>query len=416
MSASVTPAKVLVAIALALASLLISWICLANLLADLSGGPRTAMVWSTDSVLMAQAAQEDFLQAGSEAQFAAVSHLAKNALTRGPLENTALLVLALDADRRGDHARAGAMMSVLGARSRRDTQVELWLFEQAVEGRRYGQAFTHADVLLRRRRELSELLFPIMTSSLRNEAAIGPLIDLLSQTPSPSWRRDFLATLSEQDDAVAIRVLGLLARRTGIAETEFEPLVSRYVANGDYRRAHQVWASLRPGASGPPVEAPYNGSFLDGAGSPPFNWRTTTSGDGAVSELGAAADGRTALYLQFSLSQRARLVEQLLVLDPGTYRLNWEAMAVDGDPPLTMSWRITCAGRDEIVLADISHSLSGNTWRPFHADIGVPADGCPAQWLRLSNRPQDSFAPAHAWYSRIAIHPLAVGESSETAS
>ena len=111
-------------------------------------------------------------------------------------------------------------------------------------------------------------------------------------------------------------------------------------------------------------------------GMAPFNWYfpATTSG--------VAERSPTGLQVEFYGRDTAELAGQLLTLAPGRYRLSVIAEgAADGEGS-KLSWTLEClqskARLGELVLTKVSYSP-----RRLGGEFTVPAQGCPAQWLRL---------------------------------
>ncbi len=108
------------------------------------------------------------------------------------------------------------------------------------------------------------------------------------------------------------------------------------------------------------------------------------SRQGAASAIGPPGGAGGALHVQ---SYRGRVVfrkvSKLLVLPPGKYVLDGREKAAAFDTERGTVWRIHCAGPKPRVLG-ASQPLKGTTdWQAFDAAFEVPADTCPAQWLRL---------------------------------
>lgn len=402
-------------IGLLIAALPLLWFCLSEVLADrgLVRNPDAALIWAPARAgLMALAAEDKADNAKAETERAAADSLARRALAREPLENRALRVLALDADRRGAVGAAYPLMTALGGRTLRDTQVQLWLAERALTRRGYQDAFQHMNVVLRRDPSLSAVLFPAIGDALGAPEAMTALVGPLAT--APDWRSGFVSALVNRPDGTPLaKDLLLRLNRTPAPATEAEigQLVSK-IAEKDDRGARETWLQFLPTPPQGESRLLYDGGFKGLPGPPPFNWRLGQQ-QGVLAEKVQAPDGRTALQVQYPASKRRTLAEQRLALAPGAYRLTGETMADPGEAPIDLTWTLACD--DDTVLAEAPIRRQGAGWRRFGVDFVAPRTGCTTQWLSLTNTAQDSFATAQAWFSRMAIAPGEAARTSEGA-
>jgi hypothetical protein len=403
-----TPVRVLSALViLALAAPLL-WFQFAFVRSEqaLASGVRPALAWNPHRAeFLASAAELAADQAKDARGHAEAARLARQALAAGPLENRALLVLALDADRRENEGEAGRLMGVLGARTNRNTQVQLWLAQRALLAQDYSAGFTHLDAALRRAPGLGRALYPVLAVALEDPLAVRPMAQRLRA--GPEWREKFIAYLTRREDAAPQAQALLAALRGepgGATDAEVEGLMATLLMSGDLARARNVWKSFLPQSAAGAEDAPYDGAFRGLPGAAPFNWRLETD-DGVTAERTQALDGRPALHVQYSVARRHILAEQLLLLPPGAYRLTGESMSETGEAPARLSWRMSCAEQAGGDFVETPLSGESGGWRAFSADFDVPAQGCAAQSLRLVNAAQDSFAGADAWISNLRITP-----------
>jgi hypothetical protein len=151
------------------------------------------------------------------------------------------------------------------------------------------------------------------------------------------------------------------------------PLMNTLIGAGQYAKAHEIWSR----ASGSPTDALiHDVSFSDTLAPPPFNWSLTSSPVGLTERQ---AGGR--LHVVFYGQQDGILASQLLLLQPGPYRL---AVQVLGDPvrARALNWSIWC-DKAASPIASVALDEATRGWR-----FDVPT-GCPAQWLKLSGSSGD---------------------------
>jgi hypothetical protein len=372
----------------------------------LASGVRPALAWNPHRAeFLASAAELAADQAKDAKGHAEAVRLAREALAAGPLENRALLVLALDADRRRAEAEAGGLMKVLGARTNRNTQVQLWLAQRALLAQDYAAGFLHLDAALRRAPDLGRAVYPVLAVALEDPRAIPPMAQRLRA--GPEWREKFIPYLTRREDAAPQAQALLAALRGGeggTTDAEVEGLMATLLMSGDLAKARNVWRSFLPRSAASADGAPYDGEFRGLPGAAPFNWRLETD-DGVTAERTQALDGRPALHVQYSVARHHVLAEQLMLLPPGAYRLTGEGMTEAGEAPARLSWRVSCAEQAGSAFVETPVRGESGGWRTFSADFDVPAQGCAAQSLRLVNAAQDSFAGADAWISNLRITP-----------
>ena len=105
------------------------------------------MVAPWEPVALDELAQRQLTSTSGE--LSSVEDLARRALLSDPLDSRALSLLGFVAERKGDLARAEALMSLAAARSWRNPAPHVWLFAQAIRRGKFEEALVQADGLLR---------------------------------------------------------------------------------------------------------------------------------------------------------------------------------------------------------------------------------------------------------------------------
>ena len=197
----------------------------------------------------------------------------------------------------------------------------------------------------------------------------------------PRLRRLFAADPRLADAALAalatdarntLTVLSLADPSLMSPQTTWAPrLIQSLVAAGDYSRARMVWSQVaRVSSAGAPLI--YDPAFRDGNAPAPFNWTLTSSTVGFAERRKGGG-----LHVLYYGQEDGPLASQLLILQPGSYRL---AMQVSGDPARlrSLAWAVTCANSNASVARIIlDPAAAAKGWT-----ITIPA-GCPAQKLEL---------------------------------
>ena len=198
------------------------------------------------------------------------------------------------------------------------------------------------------------------------------------------------ATLSSlsADPRNADLVLGLGDIRARAATAMWPgKLVASLIGAQEYARARAVWGRI---AGTGPASGIFDPTFTDSTSPPPFNWVLTSSTVGL-------AERRRGLHVIFYGQEDGALASQLLLLEPGAYRL---AMPVSGDAAhaRALVWSLTCANSNTSIsrfVLDPEAAARGWTFT-------VPA-GCPAQKLELSGVSADMPQQVDVTVSRLQL-------------
>src|SRR5438552_7174401 len=126
----------------------------------------------------------------SSGELGSVEDLARRALLSDPLDSRALSLLGLVAERKGDLARAEALMSLAAARSWRNPAPHVWLFAQAIRRGKFEEALVQADGLLRVNWRYEATIFPVLAVFGVDPRGLAALEGVLAA--NPPWRRSFL--------------------------------------------------------------------------------------------------------------------------------------------------------------------------------------------------------------------------------
>lgn len=347
--------------------------------------PDAALSWYADEPAALDKLAADELS-GPKGNLDAARAWAQRALRSNPLDDRALFLLGLTAERKGDPQRADTLMQISGARSWRERATQSWLFNRAVRRGDFANALPHVDAILRVNLDAYELLFPVLAAFTVDPNAFKALTDFL--TTSPPWRSWFLARLSAQlaNQARLVQLYSALKDTPNPPTTgELKPYLNRLIKDGDFERAHQIWRSTLPATLSATEILLYNGDFELAVNDLPFNWELRSI-TGADMQIAAASDGRKTRVLHIEFSGARVLfanVRQLLVLPPGNYSLTGRQKAEGLRAARGLWWRIFCADNPKTVLGRTELVLGPLPWSDFTLQFRVPASGCKAQWLQL---------------------------------
>ena len=181
----------------------------------------------------------------SSGELSSVEDLAQRALLSDPLDSRALSLLGLVAERKGDLARAEALMSLAAARSRRNPAAHVWLFAQAIRRGKFEEALTHADGLLRVYPRYSATIFPILTVFGIDPGGLAALEGALAA--NPPWRGSFLAdVVNGANEGLMTQLYQSLIHSSQPPTTnELKPYLNRLIRMGRFDEAYQDWRATK---------------------------------------------------------------------------------------------------------------------------------------------------------------------------
>jgi hypothetical protein len=370
------------------------------------------MVAPWEPIALDEAAERQLTSTSGE-EFSSAEDLARRALLSDPLNSRALSLLGLIAERRGDLARAEALMSLSAARSWRNPAPHIWLFAQAIRRGKFEEALTQADGVLRVDRDFQATIFPILALLGTDPHGLAALEGALAA--NPPWRRSFLgeAVVNGANDRLMTQLYQSLIRSSDPPTAlEMKPYLDRLILMGRFEEAFQDWRATSLQAE-TPARYPYNGNFegpLDGL---PFNW-VFDDVSGAEIQITAAPDrgNSHALRVQFS-GARATLgrAGQLLMLAPGSYRLELAVKASSLRTERGLVWQISCA-ESRTMLAETNPVTGTAPWIDLRVKFSVPSSDCRAQWLKLiipARTASETEIEGEAWFENFRIIAEATG-------
>lgn len=330
--------------------------------------------------------------------YAKAETLAQAAIRAAPIEPESAALLGAARLGKGDAAGAQAAFLVAGRFGWRTPITQYYWMSEALAVGDYRVAAMRLDAMLRQQPQLvssRELMAPMESSA----AGRGALAERL--VPGPAWLEPYAGAVFElSPEVVHLRadVLDDLARAgRPVGCVRAGPLTTALVSAGDMPRAAAMWRAQCPERGhGLIADADFAGLQVHAARSP-FDW--VVIGDSDVS-LSLAPDGKGAgryLVLASSASFPRKVLTQLVLLQPGAYRLSWAARTEAGSPTTRVVPTVSCD-------ADSRDWLSARYDEParrYVADFTVDAT-CAGRWVSFAILPgTESLALAN-----IALEPL----------
>jgi hypothetical protein len=334
---------------------------------------------------------------------------AELALRNDPLNARALRILGQLSGLDSDEQKTKHFMRTASRRSLRESIAVYWMTRNSYENGDYHAATRYADILLRTRPDIAEHVLWILGKIAEYETASGDLEQLLAA--NPPWRPQFFSRLPANISDARTPLEVLLSLKDSPAPptaADLKSYLNFLISKGFHELAYYVWLQFLPGEQLGKVGLLFNGDFEVVPSGLPFDW-TFTQGPGVTIKIGERPDedGGHALDLEFGAGRVALLgIVQLVVLAPGNYRFQGKTN-VDVVSQRGLRWRITCAGKEAIQIAE-SPMVQGSSavWQDFSFSFTVPETDCPAQRIRLvfdARSASEQFISGSIWYDDLQI-------------
>lgn len=325
---------------------------------------------------------------------AQASELARRALRQDPTAVAAVATLGLNADLHGDKSTARRNFAYAQKLSRRELRTQLFMIEDAVQRGDMAAALHHYDVTLRVFPNMSELLYPVLSSASTDPAIRQELTGILAG--QPLWGESFIDFVSRRSpDPKSTAALFLDLRRAGvpIPETARTGVIDTLIAAGQADAAWAYYAAIHPGADrqrlrdprfAMPVEVPSQ-----------FDWSPINDGSGLTTGIQGGVFDFSA-----PASIGGPMLKQTLLLPPGIYRLTGHSMGIDQTTNALPYWTLRCQDGRELGRVDVPNSIlaGGN----FSGTFSIPA-GCPLQDLVLIGRPSEAVSGLSGQIDRVNL-------------
>lgn len=336
----------------------------------------------------------------SRADSISAGRQATQALLQDATAVDALVVLAFQAQLRGEAARSDQYFGLVSAFSRRETGANIWAIEQAVNRGDIAGALYRYDLALRASNDVSQILFPILASALAEPAVRSALVNRL--VGRPSWKDRFLEfAATKSNNPLATRDFFLAANRSGvpIADVHWAAVVDGLLRVGMPEEAWKYYRSRFPNARRSESRDP---NFAEPSRARTrFDWLPAETSEVSAAIIRQGNSG----VLEFALASPGGGVvatqEQLLA--PGVYRLDAQTSGF-AQPSLSQPFfKLRCAGgRDlgRIVLSQSSQDRARTT-----GSFTVP-QGCPAQVLTFEAALVDNPAGSTGYLYSVLLRKV----------
>lgn len=174
-----------------------------------------------------------------------------------------------------------------------------------------------------------------------------------------------------------------------------DALVARLVQDGSYGEARRI-AMGGPGRVGA-TAAVADPGFARNKSTPPFGWNYTQS------EIGVAErSGPGAVFVDYYGRTPGTLLEQLMTLGPGAYRVEMDYV-LQGSPSGTIALEVRCVNSHQAALRTWPFAKSVKSSGTAAIPFTVPVQGCAAQSLALVGLSSDRREAQQVSVSRIDV-------------
>lgn len=382
-----TPGTLVRGVAAGGVALALAWFSFAGAMTNVTHrrSPDTALRFtSDDAVALASLADRRLAEAGPEAATdPEMLRLAHASLRGQALNPVALRLIGLGASVKGGFAAGKPAMIAANRLTRRDLPTQFWLIEEAVSRGDVAGALGHYDHALRTRPGSQQLLFPVLTAAIEDQA-LWPAFGRYVREPAP-WLGDFARfairnSKNPRSLAEFLRRSGGLPHDDVFAALEAE-LLKRLVEAGAFADASRYYRSL--GGADPAIlaETGFTGATTETRFAP-LTWELFASSGINSAFLRDEAGETIRLHATMEASTSSALARKIVYVTPGRYRfraIQRTAAAAEG---ASAQWEMRCGvsrGSNILWSRPAPLTLDGNR---IDEVVAIPA-GCEAITLRL---------------------------------
>ena len=318
--------------------------------------------------------------------------LSRRVAVAAPLSFEPFFVYSRAAEQRGNMVAAVDLMEEARRRRASFPATRIQLLAYYARTARPSDALSELEVLLRLRPEVAQ---PVMAELAKVVSEPDGRRDLAAAlVRAPSWRDSFFAAARAAPPRPehALALLNEVRRLNprGDHTREQQLLVSSLIRDGQVNRARALWISSLPESERRQSALLSNRGFRGGQGQLPFGW-ALQSLDVGRAEIVGAQTGNPYLDVNYFGGRNAVLVEQLIALPPGRYRLGYRAKSETGLGSADIYWSIVCSSGSTELARDGLERLTPN-YQTRQVTVIVPS-ACDSQRIRLVAEAGDRSVP-----------------------
>ena len=312
-----------------------------------------------------------------------VMQLARQTAAAEPLAFEPFFVAARAAEQRGRLAEAIRLMEEARRRRRSSVPTRLQLAAYYSQSGRLAEALREFEVVLRLRPEVSQAAVVELLKLVGSRQGRQILAEALVQ--GPAWGDDFYA--AGVGHAIppehALALLEEIRARTPRADHS-QPrrlYINALLNAGQVRRARALWLETIPPGERRVHALMANGGLRGRPAGEPFAW-TFRATDVGRAEIRDRSTQLPYIHVDYFGGSNAVLAEQLIALQPGSYRLRYRLAGEGGSDAPNLFWTVRClSGSAELLRKQLTRLTP--SYQAQEAAFAVPAGGCEGQHLRL---------------------------------
>ena len=293
-----------------------------------------------------------------------------DAARKAPLAPQPFLVRGVQAQVAGNERLAERAYLAARLRDGRSVPARYFLAEHYFRAGNVAAGLREIAVLARKVPTGLASLAPYVAAYAQDPGA-RPKLQGLFRTDPQLEDAALQALAADPRNADLILSLASLGRFRDQAPPWSSLLLGGLVRDGQYAKAYEIWrrvAHIRPD----PRALIFDPGFADERTPPPFNWDLTSSTIGLAERQSGGQ-----LHVIFYGQEDGPLARQLLLLQPGRYRLSMQ-VAGEAAQAKSLVWSVTCANSNAtLARMPLDATAAARGW-----PIEVPAN-CPAQKLEL---------------------------------
>lgn len=350
--------------------------------------------------ITAAAAEHKFTLTPNASADSIAASLAHRALQQDATAVEALSVLGLQAQLRGDVARARVVFGYSHRLSRRELRTQIWAIEEAVLRGDIAGALKQYDQALRTSQKAREILFPVLARAIADPAVRAATLKMMSS--ESAWGEAFInyvAANGPEPRAVVAFFRDGAAVGLPIEDDDRSRLVNALVAEGATEDAWGFYESYRPSVSRYRSRDP---DFRLNTQVPAvFDW-SSVNADGVSASIHWGENGGV---VHFSAAPGAggTVIRQAQMLPPGKYRLKARSRGTEQPEYSRPYWTLTCRNGRE--LGRVPLLSAEDIWQNHSGRFTVPPN-CSFQDLSLIVRATDDIAGVEGRIGSIELTPI----------
>jgi hypothetical protein len=315
-----------------------------------------------------------------------------------PLAEEPFLLEGVTALAKGDEKRGEALLEEAKRRNPRNRMARLLLLDRYLRTKRPKEAAAELGVLTILVPRTGEVLIPQLAKMVTDPKTAGTLRGALNNNPGLLHAvLSRLASSGTNPDTILSLASEAGPPPPGV-DTQWQAiLVNNLARQGQVERAYKLWQQFGRVPAAEAGKGVYDPELKGLPGSAPFNWRLVAGAEG-VAEKASGGGLQVGYYGRVD----TELAEQLLLLKPGRYRLEFQAEGDAKGENSKIVWTLSCQGSKATL---VQLPLTGITYAPrkLAAGFTVPASGCSAQWLRLAGAAAEFPAEQSATIRNLRI-------------